>query len=268
MRFSYLHDPCQSIHICKSYPILFYHLKNLLYQLYNTILQYTQHLNFYFSILLIKIIYLHNKIFFFFFFSQFSPPHAYVPSRLLHTFTFHILPDSSIPIFHLHFCFLFLCVFPFFFLPSSFVSSNHYISFFFSFFVLLFGSHSLSIPNQQLVTASISGSHKLTSFLNLQHHTSTAQSPPLHLHHAHHATTTHYPPKSHRNKNIIKKKKKKNQINPNQPRSKPRSTHHRRESQHHNRGKKKKNIEPKRTRTLNPPSISNSYPIQPYPPLP
>ena len=33
-----------------------------LYQLYHTILQYTQHPNFYFPILLIKIIFLHNKI--------------------------------------------------------------------------------------------------------------------------------------------------------------------------------------------------------------
>ena len=33
-----------------------------LYQLYHTILQYIQHLNFYFLILLIKIIFLHNKI--------------------------------------------------------------------------------------------------------------------------------------------------------------------------------------------------------------
>ena len=184
MRFSYLHDPCQSIHIRKSYPILFYHLKNLLYQLYNTILQYTQHLNFYFSILLIKIIYLHNKIYIFF--SQFSPPHAYVSSRLLHTFTFHILLDSSIPLSS-----IFIFVFYFFVFSHSFFFHLHlfrltiiFLSFF-SFFVLLSGSHSPSIPNQQLVTPSISGSHKLTSFLNLQHHTSTAQSPPLCLHHAH-----------------------------------------------------------------------------------
>ena len=46
-----------SIRIRKCYPILFYHLKKLLYQLYNTILQYTQHRNFYFLILLNKIIY-------------------------------------------------------------------------------------------------------------------------------------------------------------------------------------------------------------------
>ena len=52
----------KSIHSQKFYPILFYHLKKPLYQLYNTILQYSQHPNFYFPILLIKIIFLHNKI--------------------------------------------------------------------------------------------------------------------------------------------------------------------------------------------------------------
>ena len=52
----------KSIHIQISYLILFYHPKKLFYQLYHTILQYTQHPNFYFSILLIKIIFLHNKI--------------------------------------------------------------------------------------------------------------------------------------------------------------------------------------------------------------
>ena len=41
---------------------LFNHLIKLLYQLNNTILQYIQHPNFYFPILLIKIIFLHNKI--------------------------------------------------------------------------------------------------------------------------------------------------------------------------------------------------------------
>ena len=46
--------------------------QNLFYHLYNTILQYIKYLNFYFPILLIKIIYLHNKIFFhFLFFSNF-----------------------------------------------------------------------------------------------------------------------------------------------------------------------------------------------------
>ena len=103
----------KSIHICKFYLILFYHLKTLLYQLYNIILQYTQHPNFYFPILLIKIIYLYNKIYFFlFFYPIFSstcictfqtPPYLYFSpsSRLLHFF-------------------------------------------FFSFFMFLFGSHSLS----------------------------------------------------------------------------------------------------------------------------
>ena len=43
-----------------SHPIL--PSKKLLYQLHNTILQYIQHPNFYFPILLIKIIFLHNKI--------------------------------------------------------------------------------------------------------------------------------------------------------------------------------------------------------------
>ena len=52
----------KSIHIPKFYPIRFYHPKNLLYQLYHTILQYSQHPNFYFTIQHIKIIFLHNKI--------------------------------------------------------------------------------------------------------------------------------------------------------------------------------------------------------------
>ena len=43
---------------------LFYYPKKLFYQLYYIILQYTQHLNFYFPILFIKIIFLHNKIHF------------------------------------------------------------------------------------------------------------------------------------------------------------------------------------------------------------
>ena len=38
----------KSIPIPKSYHILFYYLKKLLYQLYHTILQYSQHPNFYF----------------------------------------------------------------------------------------------------------------------------------------------------------------------------------------------------------------------------
>ena len=86
----------KSIHIRECYSILFYHSKKSFYQLYNTIFQYTQNLNFYFSIILIKIIYLHNKIYFFLFcffpifsstrvcifqtFLYFSPS-----SRLLHT---------------------------------------------------------------------------------------------------------------------------------------------------------------------------------------
>ena len=48
--------------IWKIHPILFYHLKKLFYHLYYTILQHTQHPNFYFLIQHIKIIYLHNKI--------------------------------------------------------------------------------------------------------------------------------------------------------------------------------------------------------------
>ena len=57
--FSSLH---KSIHISKFYLIIFYHLKKLFYQLYHTILQYSQHSNFYFTIQHIKIIFLHNKI--------------------------------------------------------------------------------------------------------------------------------------------------------------------------------------------------------------
>ena len=53
-----------SIHNWFLYLILFYYLKKLFYQLYHIILQYIQYLNFYFSILLIKIIFLHNKIHF------------------------------------------------------------------------------------------------------------------------------------------------------------------------------------------------------------
>ena len=45
-----------------NYSILPY--QNLLYHLYHTILQHSQHPNFYFPILLIKIIFLHNKIHF------------------------------------------------------------------------------------------------------------------------------------------------------------------------------------------------------------
>ena len=52
----------ESIHIPKFYLILFYHSKKLLYQLYHTILQYSQHLNFYFTIQHIRITFLHNKI--------------------------------------------------------------------------------------------------------------------------------------------------------------------------------------------------------------
>ena len=52
----------KSILIWKFYPILFYHLKKSLYQLYHIILQYTKHLNFCFIIQHIKIIYPYNKI--------------------------------------------------------------------------------------------------------------------------------------------------------------------------------------------------------------
>ena len=52
---------CQSICILLFYHILFYHIKKSLYQLYHTILQYSQHPNFYFTIQHIKIIFLHDK---------------------------------------------------------------------------------------------------------------------------------------------------------------------------------------------------------------
>ena len=52
----------KSNRIMKFYFILFYHFKKSLCQLYKIILQYIQHPNFYFPILLIKIIFLHNKI--------------------------------------------------------------------------------------------------------------------------------------------------------------------------------------------------------------
>ena len=51
----------QSIHISKFYHILFYHPKKLIYQLYHTILQYSQYLNFYFTIQHNKIIYLKTQ---------------------------------------------------------------------------------------------------------------------------------------------------------------------------------------------------------------
>ena len=54
----------RNIRIRKCNLILFYHLKKLLYQLHNTILQFIQHSNFYFFILLIKIIFLLIKIIF------------------------------------------------------------------------------------------------------------------------------------------------------------------------------------------------------------
>ena len=54
--------PNKSICIRKLYPIIFYHFKKLLYQLCHIILQYSQHLNFYFTTQYIKIIFLHNKI--------------------------------------------------------------------------------------------------------------------------------------------------------------------------------------------------------------
>ena len=70
--------------------------QNLLYHLYHTILHHSQHLNFYFPILLIKIIYLPNikYILSFFFFPIFSSPRVYIfqtflyfspSSKLLHT---------------------------------------------------------------------------------------------------------------------------------------------------------------------------------------
>ena len=52
----------KSIHIWEFYNILFYHFKKSLYQLYNMILQYSQHPNFYFTIQHIKIIFIRNKI--------------------------------------------------------------------------------------------------------------------------------------------------------------------------------------------------------------
>ena len=51
-------DIFMSIHIHNFHLILFYHLKKLFYQLYYIILQHNQHSNFYFPILLIKIIYI------------------------------------------------------------------------------------------------------------------------------------------------------------------------------------------------------------------
>ena len=48
----------KSIHNWKCHLILVYHFKKLFYQLYHTILQHTQHSNFYFPILLVKIIYI------------------------------------------------------------------------------------------------------------------------------------------------------------------------------------------------------------------
>ena len=91
----------RSIHNKKCYPILFYHLKKLLYQLYHTILQHIQRPNFYFPILLIKIIYLHNKFLFLFsFFSIFSSTCVCI---FLTPPFFGFSPSSPFPsIFHLH----------------------------------------------------------------------------------------------------------------------------------------------------------------------
>ena len=69
-----------------------------LYQLYNTIFQYTQHPSFYFSILLIKIIYLQNKIYFFLFcfFPIFSSTCVYLlESSITLLFTFFQTPPPS-----------------------------------------------------------------------------------------------------------------------------------------------------------------------------
>ena len=52
----YLTNASKSIYNGLCHLILIYHPKKLLYQLYNTILQFTQHSNFYFTILHIKII--------------------------------------------------------------------------------------------------------------------------------------------------------------------------------------------------------------------
>ena len=52
----------ESIHISKFYLIIFYHSKKILYQLYHTILQYSQHPYFYFTIQHIRITFPHNKI--------------------------------------------------------------------------------------------------------------------------------------------------------------------------------------------------------------
>ena len=74
--------------------------KNLLYHLYHTILHHSQYPNFYFPILLIKIIYLHNKIYIFpfLFFSQFSPPtRIHLPDFSL-LFTFFQTPPHTPPL--------------------------------------------------------------------------------------------------------------------------------------------------------------------------
>ena len=88
----------KSIHIRECYSILFYHFKKSLYQLYITIFQYTQHPNFYFSILLIKILYLHHKIYFFLFcfFPIFSSTCLYLlESSITLLFTFFQTPPPS-----------------------------------------------------------------------------------------------------------------------------------------------------------------------------
>ena len=49
-RFYILLPASESIRVLKFYHILFYYSKKLLCQLYHTILQYSQHLNFYFTL--------------------------------------------------------------------------------------------------------------------------------------------------------------------------------------------------------------------------
>ena len=111
--FEVLYLLSQSIHIRFFQTILFYHHKTY-FIIYTIPFYITQHPNFYFPILLIKIIYPPNKIYFFlFFFPNFLLPRVYIfknflyfspSSKLLHTGLHysqaHKLPQPLAP--HLH----------------------------------------------------------------------------------------------------------------------------------------------------------------------
>ena len=64
-----MYDTFESIYIPKFHPILFYHPKKLLYQLYNTILQYTSIPKLYFFPFYLNILFYSFSFFYYFSFS-------------------------------------------------------------------------------------------------------------------------------------------------------------------------------------------------------